>query len=351
MDTAFAVTYIAGHLSVNGGHVHHTITPSMPDQFSVTARFTQGMLDAARRQGVKLPAEMGQALVPGNRRVASQQQDALWSELCAATTDPLAALHLGCDLQAGHLDIVGMLLLSCDNLGDALEVLTEYAPIIGEMARFETVSEGDFIALHYLPDYTVCREQRVEAAMGCVVSLARWMTGERFAPTEVLFTHSARAAASRYQQALLCPVRFDQDFNGVRMDRSELRHGLIQAGSELHLQLRRLADEMLASLQQGGVSFKVQQLIREHPRWGKDRIAEQMGMSGRHLNRKLAAEAISFKGLREALLYELAARAMRRGQAACLVCEQLGFSDENAFSRAFRRWSGQTPAQFARSAL
>jgi hypothetical protein len=50
--------------------------------------------------------------------------------------DPLAALRLGTDLQAGHLDIVGMLLLSCDTLGDGLEVLTEYAPIIGDNARF-----------------------------------------------------------------------------------------------------------------------------------------------------------------------------------------------------------------------
>jgi AraC-like DNA-binding protein len=73
-------------------------------------------------------------------------------------------------------------------------------------------------------------------------------------------------------------------------------------------------------------------------------------MSGRHLNRKLAAEAISFKGLREALLFEAACQALRKGQPVAQVGEQLGFSDENAFVRAFRRWSGQTPAQFAREA-
>jgi AraC-like DNA-binding protein len=73
-------------------------------------------------------------------------------------------------------------------------------------------------------------------------------------------------------------------------------------------------------------------------------------MSGRHLNRKLAAEAISFKGLREALLYEMALQALRAGQTVGAVGEKLGFSDENAFSRAFRRWSGLTPAQFARQA-
>jgi len=73
-------------------------------------------------------------------------------------------------------------------------------------------------------------------------------------------------------------------------------------------------------------------------------------MSGRHLNRKLAAEGISFKGLREALLFDMAQPRLKQGQGVGAVAQELGFSDENAFARAFRRWSGQTPAQFARGA-
>ncbi|MFZ3220027.1 MAG: AraC family transcriptional regulator ligand-binding domain-containing protein, partial [Rhodoferax sp.] len=267
-----------------------------------------------------------------------------------ATADPLAALRAGTDLQAGHLDIVGMLLLSCDTLGDALEVLTEYAPIVGDNARFETQASPGTMLLRYQPEYTVCRDLRVEAALGCVVSLARWMTNGRFHPREVLFMHAPRAEVAAYEALLGCPVRFAQACNGVSMDAAELGHSLIEAGKSLHVHLRTLADDMLASLAQGSVSAQVQQLIRANPRWGKERIGEQLGMSGRNLNRKLAAEAISFKGLREALLYDMAAQALRSGQAVAAVGERLGFSDENAFSRAFRRWSGQTPAQFARSA-
>ena len=35
-------------------------------------------------------------------------------------------------------------------------MLTEYAPIIGDNARFEIVQEGAEVRLRYLPDYVLC---------------------------------------------------------------------------------------------------------------------------------------------------------------------------------------------------
>jgi AraC-like DNA-binding protein len=321
----------------------------MQEQFSVTTRFTQAVLEAAQRHGASIPEPLRQALTQRSR-VPTARQDELWSLFAGASAaDPLAALRLGNGLQAGHLDIVGLLLLSCDTLGDALEVLAEYAPIIGDNARFETMAIPEGMALRYLPEYAVCRELRVEAALGCVVSLARWMTSGRFQPLAVLFAHAPRGDRAAYEALLQCPVRFGQDADGVTMAGSELGLGLIQAGGRLHAQLRMLADDILASLPRGGVSARVQQLIREHPRWGKERVGEELGMSGRHLNRKLAAEAISFKGLRDLLLHDMAVQALRAGLPVAAVSERLGFSDENGFARAFRRWAGQTPAEFARA--
>ena len=325
----------------------------MPDPTSptsVNARFTQAILEAAQRHGVRVPDALRLALTQ-DARVPMAQQDKLWSLFAQAATDPLAGLAVGADLQAGHLDIVGMLLLSCDTLSEALEVLTEYAPIIGDSARFEVVPDADAqgVVLRYLPNYTVCVDLRVEAVMGCVVCLARWMTNGRFKPSAVQFAHAPRSEVAAYEALLGCPVLFGQDFHGVVIAHAELGLSLIQAGKTLHAHLRVLADDMLASLPQGSVSARVQQLVRKNPRWGKERIGDELGMSGRHLNRKLAEEAISFKGLREALLYDLAVNALRSGQAVAVVVDKLGFSDENAFSRAFRRWSGQTPAQFVRA--
>jgi AraC-like DNA-binding protein len=320
----------------------------MADHYSVTQRFTMAILEATQRHGIRVPEALRVSLTQ-SARVPMAQQDALWTLFANATDNPLAALEVGIDLQAGHLDVVGMLLLSCDTLGEALEVLTEYAPIIGDNARFEIVTVTSGVLLRYVPEYTVCLQQRVEAVMGCVVCLARWMTNGRFRPERVLFAHAPRADVSAYTALLGCPVEFGQTGNGVVMPANALELRLVQAGRAMHAHLRTLADEMLASLQDGSVSAQVRQMVREHPRWGKERIGDQMGMSGRNLTRKLAAESVSFKALRDAIQFEMAVVALRNGQAVATVSQNLCFSDENAFSRAFRRWSGQTPAQFSRT--
>lgn len=320
------------------------------DHASVTTRFAQAILEAAQRQGAQVPPPLAEAAVSRGARMPAAQQDALWVLFAQAAPDPLAGLRLGAGLQAGHLDIVGMLLLSCDRLADALEVLTEYAPIIGDNAQFEAARNAGEVTLRYLPAYRACREFRVEAALACVLNLARWMTNGRFRPREVWFAHEARAAVADYEAVLACPVRFARPASAVLMDEAALELELVHAGERLHAHLRLLADDMLAALPSGSVSARTRQWIRQHPRWGKDRVAEQLGMSGRHLNRKLAEEGISFKSLREALLHETAVQALRAGQPVTAVGESLGFSDDNAFARAFRRWTGQTPAQFARAA-
>ena len=126
---------------------------------------------------------------------------------------------------------------------------------------------------------------------------------------------------------------------------------LIQANPELCLQLRGLADRLLAELDSQSLSGQVRTLLYEQPRWGKERIAEKLCMSGRHLVRKLAEEGASFKLLRATLLQEMAEKHLRANLSTADVAQELGFSDESAFTKAFKRWAGVTPAQYREQQL
>jgi AraC-like DNA-binding protein len=72
-----------------------------------------------------------------------------------------------------------------------------------------------------------------------------------------------------------------------------------------------------------------------------------LGLSRQTLYRRLKAEGVSFDQVLDDLRATMAqdylgARKVSVNQAAYLT----GFSESSAFSRAFKRWTGQTPAQF-----
>ncbi|WP_372809846.1 AraC family transcriptional regulator ligand-binding domain-containing protein [Litorivivens sp.] len=317
----------------------------MADQPSVTQQFTQGILQSAQRAGIALPDSL-LARLPGDGRTPLALQDEVWEAYCHASQDPLVGIRLGLSLHVGHLDLVGMLLMSCETLGEALDMLVEYHPIVGEGGDFSLEFHGTRCHLVYSPHYTRCRRERVEAVMACVLNLARWVSGGKFEGCHVQFVSEPSAAPETYQSLLAVDVLFGRQNDALCFSESLQATPLIQANAAMRDHLLRLADAILAGLDSASLSAQVQQLLRQHPRWGKERVAEQLGLSGRHLVRKLQDEGTSFRLLRASVLQHLSEQCLRDGGTIAQTAERLGFSDESAFVKAFKRWSGTTPAQF-----
>lgn len=314
-------------------------------EHSVTPRYSQAIVQMAEQLELVLPEALVLRL-QGAERVPIGWQDELWEAFCQTSGDPLIGLKLGLQVQIGHLDSVGMLLVTCDTFGEALEELVEYAPVIGDGGEFHLHREQDQVFIDYQPHLRVRTAERVEAVLASMLSLTRWATGGQFQPAGIWLAHAPLAPAFDYEQLLGCPVYFDAGCNHLGFAEAQLGLPQIQANAALRDHLRQLADHTLLAMGQHSLSAEVQRLVRTHPRWGKERIAEQLDLSGRHLNRKLTEEGLSFKSLRESVLQQMACQALRGDQRVADIAEQLGFSDENAFVRAFRRWQGVTPARF-----
>jgi len=312
---------------------------------TVTVRFTQAISQAAEQLGFSLPAPLKNAFAE-QERVSLELQGEIWETFCQQADDPLIGIQFGLAIQVGHLDTVGMVLMSCDTVAEALDSLIDYYPIVGEGGTFEYAVAGDVCEIRYQPQYTTRLAERVEAALASLLQLTRWSTGEQLQANSISVSHPALADPDRYQQLLGVPVEFEAAHNSLRIPAAALSLPLIYANPALCQHLRTLADQLLEQLGSQSLSVSVRDLLRQNPRWGKEKVAEQLAMSGRHLIRKLSEEGTSFKLLRDSLLQGMAEQSLKEGLKLFDIADKLGFSDESAFAKAFKRWTGMTPAQF-----
>jgi AraC-like DNA-binding protein len=76
-------------------------------------------------------------------------------------------------------------------------------------------------------------------------------------------------------------------------------------------------------------------------------MAAAMCMSRRTLQRKLGEAELSYKALLEKTRHDLALRYLDDpSKTVTDITFLLGFSEQSAFTRAFKRWSGKAPTAY-----
>ncbi|WLD58924.1 AraC family transcriptional regulator [Salinispirillum sp. LH 10-3-1] len=314
---------------------------------TVTQHFTKAMLRA-------LPPEVAAAEplrtlitdIETHERVPMALQDELWRQLVQHLPQAGLGLTLGAAIEPGNLDLVGFLIMSCDTLEDALDVLLTYHPIVGEGGEFLSTRNDTTCQLIYAPFHDVCRIERTEAVMTTLVHLTRHLTSGRFHPAYVSFQHEIQSTEKHYADTLQCPVRFGQMADAMVFPLTAMSLPIEHANAMVYEQMRKLADTQLQQLSTPMLAHQVEQLVALHPHWGKERIAGDLGMSGRHLNRLLARENTTFKILADQVRLQLAKDRLIDGEKTAEIAHATGFSDESSFTKAFKRLTGQTPTEF-----
>ena len=129
-----------------------------------------------------------------------------------------------------------------------------------------------------------------------------------------------------------------------------------QSDSNLVAFLRPIADEILERLSKRHTFMKQVQSamvpLIEKGRLNIDEVARELAMSPRTLQRRLENEGTTFGAVldetrRVAALEYLKNPRIAIAEAAFL----LGFSEPSTFYRSFRRWTGDTPANYRRSVV
>ena len=81
----------------------------------------------------------------------------------------------------------------------------------------------------------------------------------------------------------------------------------------------------------------------------RGKISKVMGISPYELTQRLKASGLTFAGLVNLIRLELAQTLLLKERPINQIVVDLCFADASAFTRAFKKWAGTTPARWRRA--
>jgi len=329
----------------------HPIPATSDPTFSV--RLCMPFLRILTRTGALSAQQMGR-LMPGDleARIPVSAALAMLDGAVALTRDPDLGLRAALEAETGEFDLLEYLACSATSIAESVPLLARYSRLLNDGLDISLERVGGRVILRFASRVPLNRAAADFQLASFYRGFAREPPGR---PAEVWLAHdepSDRTLAERaFDGALL---RFSAPCDAIVFDAALVDQQVPKPDRKLHELLRRLAEERIAELP---IAEPLTQLVRERiaaELAGGDPCAEHIAgtfhMSRRTLVRRLEQEGTCFKAILDDLRSGLARRYLaidRLGVSE--VAALLGFSDAPAFTRAFRRWSGQSPSDYRRS--
>jgi AraC-like DNA-binding protein len=294
---------------------------------------------------------------PSQARIPLPALLALFHSALALTGRRDLALEFGRMARPDTFDVLGYALMTCRNLGEAIELVPLYRRVVFDSGYSETqfaVAEGRArLAWVVLPEAQhpglPYDELLAESLIASWCGFGRWITGTDMPLLEVRFRHAAPADPRPFASFFACPVVFGADENAVHFDARLLAQPLLQADAKLNLAMRDQARKaMEQNREENAETQQVRKsLARLMPKCeaSLNHVAADLGMNPRTLQRRLAGADFSFQAILDDTRRELAQVYLRDAALSALdVALLLGYAEQSSFTRAFRHWFGSTPS-------
>ncbi len=248
-----------------------------------------------------------------------------------------------------HIGLLGPAMQAHQNLGAALAFGVGYQMLAGSMLQHSLRIDGDDCVIESprLFDDSECGPFIDVDHLLANFNLLSALLGARVPLTHVEITATDATLAAALQRCLGTPVG-----RGAAVTRMCFPARLLatpnpqfdQATQEFWVSLC----EREFSAHRGMGSLTLLQRLRPNP--GRlrrlDQVADEMHISLRTLHRKLVDEGIDYSELHDCERRGLAEKMLRSGLSCDSIVDTLGLSDSRSFRRAFRRWTGLSPAEF-----
>jgi AraC-like DNA-binding protein len=290
-------------------------------------------------------------------RVPAEVERRLWHEAACATDDPDFGLHIAERAPPGAFDVLDYAAQASPTLGEAFDRVARYQRLMHSGFVLEVVKRPGRVVLQQVSNGVVgFSRHTLEAWAATVVMRGRLFAGLDWNPIEVELSHPAPAQTSEHRRIFRAPVYFDRDAVRLHVDLDLVERRLVTADRRLCEMLDEHACTRLARLPEStALAEHVRALIANAMSGGDpslSAVSARLHLHPRVVQRRLRDEGTSHQLLLEEARRRLAVELLERSEMAiCEVAYLLGYSEASAFHRAFKRWTGSTPAEARSRAL
>ena len=285
-------------------------------------------------------------------RLSLSSVDNVYRELFESVNDPCMGLKLAGLWHPSYLASLGYAWLASSTLNTALNRLVRYVRIINDAISVSLEEKEDTLVItlssddRELPSY-----YQEDSTSAILVNMCRANYGNDLNPVSVSFKHAGLSPCSgSYFSFFRCPVEFGASSNQVVLPLDVVNKRLSTSNPQLAQINDQVMINYLADLDKDDIVQQVKAAIINQLPSGNvtdEKISEAVYTSKRSLQRKLNEQGTTFKTILTGVREDLALKYIHdRKLTLTEISFMLGFSEMSSFSRAFKRWTGESPKEF-----
>lgn len=344
-----------------------TLTPPAPAQQTVSALVVQQCLRLAKANGLPT-AQFLTATGFTREQLAQAHLQLPWlpvqqqmRQALEQMGDPLLGLHVAALINVATLGVWGYVVQTSTTLRTLVSTVVQFGPLLTNTGLVWQRAEGSALLCGwdcYMGDELVAAHS-MDCSMGgmaaIVQTLCRKQAGNPL--LEVRLAHAPPrdpAHLRDYEEFFRCPVCFNQKETALVLAAEALEQPLVLADAALHTTLEEHA-RLLLQKSTGSVAVSLAGQVRAAVKGQlarnvaptREEVAEELGMSGRTLHRRLQDDGTSFRDILDAVRLQLAQELLRESSLTVeAVAQRLGFQESQSFIRWFRPLAGVTPGEY-----
>ncbi len=283
-----------------------------------------------------------------------------WQSAEAITQDPIIGLHVGEKIHPHDYGLLGQIMMNCANIAQALEKILSVEFIINNLFVSKVIEENGYAVNRIYSQQYEAESIRhiIEQDISALINIGIFVMNKDFAdhnrPIEIHFRHKPAGDIKEYERILKTKVLFEQEYNQAIFPPAVLESTIYNPNPRIAELLNDELQQLLHEVEnKDALTLRLWRYFQNSEASVEldiESIAQQFNITARTLQRRLQQEGTSFQ---DELKYYRTQQAKQFLNANSLsiseIAFEMGFNDNSAFHKAFKRWTGLTPKEFQSS--